>query len=65
MLQRDHVGTKVPKPTSAAVTKGGHTPGGANRPTRRKPTKEELLFSDNGAFDTCKGLAQPSHSISD
>ena len=65
MLQRDHVGTKAPKPTSAAVVKSGHTPGGANRPTRRKPTKGELLFSDGGTFDASKGLSQPSRSLSD
>lgn len=64
MLQRDYIGTEAKKPTYAAITKSGHTPGG-NRPTRRKPTKEELLFSDGGSFDNCKGLAQPSRSISD
>ena len=64
MLQRNRVGTEAPKPTYTAVTKSGHTSGG-NRPTRRKPTKEELLFSDSGTFSNRKGLAGSPRSISD
>ena len=51
--------SNIPMPTYGP--KSGHTSGGR----RRKPTKEELLFSESGSFNIRKGLSVELQRISD